>query len=265
MIAFLQTVGFSALLILIYMTALWVVSLIRKDSSIADIFWGLGFVLVGWLSFLLSDGFLLRKVLIVSLVTVWGLRLSIHILIRNWGRGEDFRYRQWREEHGARWWWRSLFQVFWLQGAIMLVVSAPILGAQLLGDPSRLTILDVVGTMVWAVGFFFEAVGDWQLTRFKSDPANAGKLLTTGLWATTRHPNYFGDAVVWWGHYLIAAAGGGFWLIFSPILMTFLLARVSGVNMLEKTLSQTKPGYEDYIARTSAFVPWFPRRKHKLR
>ncbi len=202
-----------------------------------------------------------RKLLISTLVTIWGLRLAVHILLRNWGKAEDFRYAAWRQEAGASWWWRSLFKVFLLQGAILWVVAAPLLAAQIHSHPARLTVLDWLAIAVWLIGFIFEAGGDWQLMRFKADPANRGKVLQSGLWRYTRHPNYFGDALQWWGFYLIALAGGGGWTIFSPVLMTYLLVRVSGVAMLEKTLQEAKPGYKEYIESTPAFVPWFPRHK----
>lgn len=249
------TVG---LVILGMMVALWLVSLALKDASIVDVFWGLGFVAVAWTAFALAPGYLPRKQLMVTLVTLWGLRLALHIGMRNWGKGEDFRYANWRREHGARWWWRSFLQVFLLQGVLMWVISAPVVAAQAAGFPAILTPLEMLGVVVWAVGWLFETVGDWQLTRFKADPANKGKLLTTGLWKYTRHPNYFGDAAAWWGLYLIALASGYGWTVFSPVLMTFLLMKVSGVALLERTM-QAKPGYEAYMRRTNAFFPWFPK------
>jgi steroid 5-alpha reductase family enzyme len=259
---FLQIYGIGALAILAYMTILWIASLILKNASIVDIFWGPGFVLANWVYFALTpDGFPGRKWLIGVLVTVWGLRLGLYILYRNWGKPEDFRYQKWREENGAKWWWYSFFKVFLLQGFLMWVVSAPLLAAQISTAPARLTVLDYLAIPVWAIGFFFEAVGDLQMARFKADPANRGKVLNTGVWHYTRHPNYFGDATQWWAYYLIALAGGGYWTIFSPLIMTILLLRVSGVALLEKTLKETKPQYKEYIETTSAFVPWFPRKR----
>jgi steroid 5-alpha reductase family enzyme len=257
----LDVFGIGALVVWGLMTALWMLSLILKDASIVDIFWGAGFVVLGWFYFLMTDGFAARKILLAVLVTVWGLRLAMHILRRNRGRGEDYRYREMRANHGASWWWVSYFQVFMLQGIIMLVVSTPLLAVQAADTPARLTLLDVLGAMLWTVGFFFEAVGDAHLTRFKRDPANEGKLLTSGVWTYTRHPNYFGDATQWWAFYLLALAAGGWWSIASPALMTVLLVRVSGVAMLEKSLKNEKPGYEDYMARTNAFIPGLPKRR----
>ncbi len=258
---FLEIYGIAALVILGFMTTIWLISLALRNSSIVDIFWGTGFVLSNWVYFALTpDGLPARKWLISILVTIWGLRLSLYILWRNWGKGEDFRYQKWRREAGPKWWWQSFFKVFVLQGLLMWIISAPLLAAHISATPARLTILDWLAIPVWAFGFFFEAVGDWQLARFKADPANKGQVLRTGVWRYTRHPNYFGDAAQWWAYYLVAAASGGFWTVFSPILMTLLLLRVSGVALLEKTLTQTKPQYADYVASTSAFVPWFPRK-----
>jgi steroid 5-alpha reductase family enzyme len=226
-----------------------------------DIFWGPGFVVANWVYFALTpDGSPARKWLISILVTIWGLRLGSYILWRNWGKPEDFRYQKWREEEGARWWWFSFFKVFLLQGMLAWIISAPLLAAHAGGGSARPGVLDYIAILVWVIGFFFEAVGDLQMARFKANPANKGKVLDRGVWRYTRHPNYFGDATQWWAYYLIAAAAGGFWTIFSPILMTLLLLRVSGVALLEKTLKETKPQYKEYVESTSAFVPWFPRR-----
>ena len=250
----------SGLLILGLMSMLWLASLALKDSSIVDSFWGIGFVIVFWTAtFLTPEPLTLRLMLLGTVVTVWGLRLSIYIFFRNKGKGEDFRYVAWRAEAGSSWWWRSFFKVFSLQGALMWIIAVPLIAVQTGDTIGSLKCLDTTGAALWLVGFIFEAGGDWQLAHFKANPANKGRLLTTGLWSLTRHPNYFGDAVQWWGFWLIAASAGAPWTVFSPIIMTFLLMRVSGVTMLEKTLKDTKPGYADYIARTSAFVPWLPK------
>jgi len=248
------------LIILSAMTILWLVSLAIKNSSIVDIFWGAGFVITAWAAFFFTpEGYLARKLLIVGLATVWGLRLTIHIFNRNHNKPEDFRYQVWRKENGAAWWWRSYFKVFLLQGLLMWIISAPLLAAQISAMPANLTWIDGLGVVVWAVGFYFEAAGDAQLARFKADSANKGKVMRTGVWRYTRHPNYFGDSAQWWGFYLIAAVAGGWWTVFSPILMTFFLLRVSGVTLLEKTLD-TRPGYKEYKESTSAFFPWFPKK-----
>jgi len=250
------------LVILGLMTLLWLVSLALKNSSIVDIFWGTGFVIVTWVAFALApEGGVARKWLLSALVTIWGLRLSLYILWRNWGKPEDFRYQVWRKEAGSAWWWRSFFKVFILQGVILWVVATPLIAVHVSSQPERLTWLDYLAVVIWLVGFYFEAAGDWQLARFKANPANKGKVLDRGVWRYTRHPNYFGDAAQWWAYYLLALATGGWWTIFSPIIMTALLMRVSGVTLLEKTLKEEKPGYKEYIETTSEFIPWFPRRK----
>jgi steroid 5-alpha reductase family enzyme len=219
-------------------------------------------VLIAWLSFVKSDGYLGRKLLLALLTSIWGLRLALHILVRNWGHGEDRRYRAWRAQHGERFWWVSLFTVFGLQAVLLWVISIVIQTGQISPVPSRLVWLDGLGTLIWAVGFGFEALADWQLARFKTDPANAGKVMNRGLWAYSRHPNYFGECLVWWGLFLITlATPGGTWAIVSPIVITFLLLKVSGVTLLERTITDTRPEYADYMKTTSRFFPWFPRRE----
>jgi steroid 5-alpha reductase family enzyme len=258
---FIDTWMAAGLVTLVFMTAIWLLSLVLRDSSIVDIFWGFGFIAVTWtLATAAPGGLTPRAGLLASLVTVWGLRLSLHILWRNWGRGEDFRYRAWRGQAGHAWWWRSYFKVFLLQGAVMWLVAAPVVAVLSRGQQTAFSWIDGLAIVTWMVGFVFEAAGDWQLARFKSDTANNGRLMTGGVWRYTRHPNYFGDSTVWWGHYLLAVASGAWWTAFSPILMAFLLVRVSGVSMLESTLRETKPGYREYIQSTSAFFPLPPRR-----
>lgn len=248
----------AALVLIAFMTACWLVSLALKNSSSVDISWGIGFVLVSWLDFALSPFMSPAKWLVLILVHLWGLRLALYVFIRNRRKGEDFRYAKWRTQYGARWWWYSFFEVFLLQAIVAWLIAAPIIAVRVTDGIPPLSWLDFLGAFVWIIGFYFEAVGDWQLMRFKADPANQGKLLTAGLWRYTRHPNYFGDAAVWFGLYLIAANAGAWWTIYSPLILTFLLLRVSGVTLLEKTL-KSKPGYEDYMKQTSAFIPWIPR------
>lgn len=249
-------------LILLCMTFLWLLSVRLKDASIVDIFWGTGFVIANGVYFILADGYPTRKVILLVLVTVWGLRLTIHLGRRNLGKGEDYRYQAFRKRWGAKYWWVSFFQTFLLQGTLMWLISIPLLVGQFVPVPANLTIFDILGILIWTVGFLFESIGDWQLTRFKADPLNKGKVLDSGLWRYTRHPNYFGDAVVWWGYFCIAlAVPWGILSFYGPLLMTIFLVRVSGVAMLERSLKKTKPEYADYIARTSAFFPLPPRRK----
>lgn len=255
----------SGLVILGLMVALWLYSLAIKNSSIVDIFWGTGFVIVFWVGVLLVPSTLTaRAVLLGILVTIWGLRLSLYIFQRNHGKLEDFRYAKWREEAGKDWGWRSFFKVFILQGLLMWIIAAPLLAMQTTSAPdSALKCWDFIAVIIWLTGFVFEAGGDYQLARFKADPANKDKLLTTGFWSVTRHPNYWGDAVQWWAFYLLALISGAWWTIFSPIIMTLLLRNVSGVVLLEKTLKDTKPGYVEYIANTPTFMPRIlPRKKN---
>ncbi len=242
---------------------LWIVSLARRDAGIVDTYWGPGFVLLTAVYASSTSGWSVRSGLVLALVAVWGIRLGVHIHRRNHGRPEDPRYAAWREQAGASFWWRSLFTVFLLQALIMWVVSAPLLVSQGSPEPAALTVFDGAGVLLWLIGFTFEAVGDAQLAAFKKDPANRGRVLDTGLWRYTRHPNYFGDATVWWGYYVIAAGvPGGALTVLSPLIMTWLLLRVSGVTLLEKGLHASRPEYAEYAARTSAFFP-LPRKRHR--
>jgi steroid 5-alpha reductase family enzyme len=237
---------------------LWILSLRLRDASIVDPFWGAGFPLLAWTTWWTLGAVGARGWIALALVTAWGARLSIHLLVRRRGHGEDFRYQAMREAHGDRFWIVSLGTVFLLQGALMLLVATPVLAAVALPATS-LGALDGAAVLLWAIGFLFEAMGDAQLVAFRRDPENRGRALDTGLWRFTRHPNYFGDAVQWWGLGLLGAAAGAPWTLVSPVVMTFLLVRVSGAFLLEKTLLETRPPYRDYVARTSAFVPWPPR------
>jgi len=257
----LEIVSLSLLVTVVYMACGWIISVIRQDASTVDVFWGLGFVLLAVVSAITGDGFVGRKAVVATLVGIWGLRLAGYIVIRNWGKGEDYRYQAFRQRWGKSYWWVSFFQVFMLQGLLMWIIALSLMAAESNRTPDHFAVLDILGASVWCVGFFFEAVGDWQLARFRADPANEGKVMRSGLWAYTRHPNYFGEATMWWGLYLIAAGTRwGFWTIFSPVLITFMLLRVSGVALLEKAQVQAKPKYRDYMDSTSAFIPWFRRK-----
>jgi steroid 5-alpha reductase family enzyme len=243
------------------MVCVWGLSLALRNAGIVDTFWGLGFVLLAWATFFVAGGYVGRRLLILGMVTVWGLRLAIHIGIRSWGQGEDRRYRAWRQRAGGRFWWTSLFTVFGVQGILLWVIALGVQAAQLARVPAAFTWLDALGAGVWAIGFGFEAVADRQLTRFKSNPANRGHVMDQGLWAYSRHPNYFGEMLVWWGVFLVTlSTPWGIWTIVSPLTITFLLLRVSGVTLLEKTIVDSRPGYALYQKRTSPFFPWFPKR-----
>ena len=249
----------SALAIVTVMLTTWVISVMIKNASIVDIVWGLGFVVVAWTVRLTVDGDPARQNLLTVLVTLWGLRLALYLAKGNIGHGEDFRYVLMRRKHGARFPLVSLYTVFAFQGALMWVVSLPVQLGQA-DDGVSVGPLAVIGVLLWVVGFVFETVGDAQLARFKKDPANAGKVMDRGLWSLTRHPNYFGDAVQWWGIGIVAAEAGTAAIgLIGPVVMTFLLTRVSGVPMLEHSMAKRRPGYEDYVRRTSAFFPRPPR------
>jgi steroid 5-alpha reductase family enzyme len=246
--------------IILMMTILWLISVKIRNVSIVDLFWGFGFVVASVVYFIFTEGFESRKILLMAMVSIWGLRLSIYLAWRNIGKGEDFRYQKFRKDFGeARYWWYSFFSVFLLQGVLMWLISVPLLGAQFYTSNS-LGILDLIGIVIWIIGFVFEAGGDLQLSRFKANPANKGKVLNTGFWHYTRHPNYFGDAAVWFGYGLICISAGSYIPVLGTVLMTALIIKVSGVALLEKTLNTTKPGYQEYVRRTSAFIPWFQRK-----
>ena len=255
-----SALGTSAIVIAALMVGTWLVSIAIKNASIVDIVWGLGFVAVAWAVRLTEDGVVARQNLLVAMVSLWGLRLGGYLFWRNHGKGEDYRYRAMRKHWGARFPIVSLLTVFTLQGALMWTVS---LGVQLAqgSDSPDLGLLALLGVLLWLVGVFFETVGDAQLARFKKDPANAGQVMNRGLWRFTRHPNYFGDACVWWGIALVAAeTGPGRWGLLGAAVMNVLLVRVSGVALLEKSLSKRKPGYEEYVRRTSSFFPLPPKK-----
>jgi steroid 5-alpha reductase family enzyme len=249
--------GVGLIVALTASTLVWTVSVHRRDASLADIWWGPGFVVLAWLYYALLDSAGVRSTTVALLVTAWGTRLAVHIARRH--GGEDPRYQAMREARGSAFWWQSLFTVFWLQAVLTWLVALPLLWSARADGPASIQVTDAIGLGLFAVGLSFEAIGDWQLMRFKGDPANRGRVLDTGLWRYTRHPNYFGDATLWWGLFLLTAATPGAWLtVGSPLLMTVLLLRVSGVTLLEPRLTATKPAYADYVRRTSAFIPWPP-------
>jgi steroid 5-alpha reductase family enzyme len=257
----LEFLFFTAFGVPVLMIGTWAVSVAIRNASIVDLIWGFGFVVVGWIARLTADGFTARQNLLVVLVTVWGLRLTAYLTWRNHGQGEDYRYVKMREHWGPRFPLISLGTVFGLQGVLMWVVSLPIQLGQGDDEPTSLGVLAVLGTLLWAVGMFFETVGDWQLARFKADPASAGKVMDRGLWSWTRHPNYFGDFCVWWGLGLVALETGwpGVIALIGPVVVSVLLLRVSGKALLERNLKRRRPGYEEYVARTSGFFPRPPR------
>lgn len=246
--------------ILAVSTAAWAVSVAIRNVAFVDSLWSL-FFLIAAVIFAVHAGLpSARSMLVTVLVAVWALRLSVHITIRNWGKPEDYRYQAIRARNEPGFAFKSLYIVFGLQGVLAWFIALPLLPAIMVSG--GIGVLEIVALGIWIIGFAFESVGDLQLARFKREASNQGKVLDSGLWRYTRHPNYFGDAAVWWGFFLIAlATPGSVWTVFSPVLMTFFLLKVSGVVMLEKKLVETRPEYADYVARTSAFFPWFPRKR----
>jgi len=248
-------------IILILVTLLWIWSIFIKNVSIVDIFWGVGFVVVNTFYVFMSGELNARKIVILTLVCIWGFRLAIYLAIRNIGKGEDFRYQEFRQNYGPkRYWWFSYFQTFLLQGVLIMIISLPLLGINYNNSNGNLQILDYLGIIIWIIGFTFETVGDFQLSNFKRDSKNKGKILHTGLWKYTRHPNYFGDSAVWWAYGIFSIAAGSYWQAIGAVIMTLLILKISGVSLLEKTLKETKPQYKEYIQKTSSFIPWFPKK-----
>jgi steroid 5-alpha reductase family enzyme len=242
---------------------LWLLSIPLKDVSIIDIFWGPAFAVIALVGYAVSDGHGIeeRKLLVTALTSLWALRLGVYLFWRNHGKGEDPRYTAaFRARYATNLHFHTLTKVFLLQGIVAWLISIPVQFAQYLVTPPQLGIGAYVGTLVFAVGFLFEAVSDWQLARFKGNPANRGKVLDHGLWRYSRHPNYFGNACLWWGLWLVGCDHWmGLLLVFSPVLMTHFLLNVTGKKLLEKRMSRARPEYADYVARTPGFFPWFPR------
>jgi steroid 5-alpha reductase family enzyme len=255
---------FSALLLFVDMSWVFLIALYLKSNGIVDVAYGLAFILVAATT-LWNFGLHPLGGIATLLVSIWGLRLAIRIHERTRGKPEDFRYAAWR----AQWKWfktRSYFQIYMLQGFIIFLVSMPVVLAA--SHPAYfIAPISIIGVLVWIVGFLFESIGDYQLDAFIRDPAHKGMLMQSGLWSVTRHPNYFGEATMWWGIWLVALPSiipfGMFaivgTLIASPVLITFLLLKVSGVPMMEASLSK-RPGWQEYAARVPVFVPWFPKR-----
>ena len=254
-----QTYGRVAGIVFVYMALWFLLAVIKKRNDVADVAWGLGFLLVALVTQGTRDTFHGRGLLITALVALWASRLAIHIHLRNKGKGEDYRYKAWREQWGQWFYLRTFLQVFMLQGLFMLVIAAPIV----IVNTNRavpLGWLDIVGISIWLVGFFFESVGDWQLARFTRDPKNRGQILQSGLWQYSRHPNYFGEVTLWWGLWLISHSAPCGWAgIIGPITITFLILKVSGIPMLEEK-AILNPAFQEYAKRVSVFFPLPPRR-----
>ena len=250
---------FSALpFLLAAATITWVISLPLRNVAIVDALWSLMFFMAGVIYALNSDPRAPRLALVLWLLALWAARLALYITRRNAGKGEDRRYQEIRERNQPGFAVKSLYLVFWLQALLAWVISLPVLGAFAGNQP--LGLLDLAGVALWCLGLTFEAVGDWQLSRFKKDPANADKVMDRGLWKYTRHPNYFGECCVWWGFYCLALSAGAWWAVPGPVLITFLLLRVSGVRLLERDIGNRRPRYVDYVLKTNAFFPGPPRK-----
>lgn len=243
----------------VYMSLWYGVAVLAKRNDVADIAWGLGFVLLAWSAYLFTGEGSSRAVVVNLLVTVWGLRLAWHIARRNLGKKEDYRYLAWRKQWGKWFYLRSYLQVFMLQGVFLGLIALPFLWINKQGG-SFGTVWDWAGLIVWEMGFWFEVVGDWQLKQFVKNPRNKGKLMQEGLWRYSRHPNYFGEALLWWGIWLMALSlPNSGWTIIGPLTITVLVRFVSGVPLLEKKYAG-RADFEAYKKRTSVFVPWRPKR-----
>ncbi|MEI7869575.1 MAG: DUF1295 domain-containing protein [Candidatus Methylumidiphilus sp.] len=248
--------GFIPLFFIALVT--WLVSLWKRDVSIVDSVWAV-FFLAAATSYAIMLPFLgSRGMILLTLLGLWAVRLSIHITHRNWGHPEDSRYQTIRQNNEPNFAWKSLYLIFILQALLAWIISAPL--PVILASPIPLQWSDYLGIVLTLFGLGFESLADWQLTIFKAMPENKGKVMDTGLWRYTRHPNYFGEFCVWWGIFMLAIASGAWLTIISPIVMSFLLLKVSGVPMLEKDIIQRRPGYQDYAERTNAFFPGLPKR-----
>ncbi|MEJ2361910.1 MAG: DUF1295 domain-containing protein [Gammaproteobacteria bacterium] len=246
--------GLLAMSLLAFLT--WGLSIWRRDVSIVDNIWSLLFLAGAAVYVSASQHYDWQAKLILALLMIWALRLAAYLTWRNLGEPEDRRYREIREKYQPHFAFKSLFIIFLFQAGLAWIISLPLWPALTVSHP--LSGWDLAGIVLWSVGMLFETVGDWQLARFKRLPANQGKVMDRGLWRYTRHPNYFGECLIWWGFYLFGLSAGAWWSIVSPLLMTWLLLKFSGVVMLEQTISQRRPAYADYIARTNAFLPWRP-------
>lgn len=230
----------------------WLLSLCQRDVSIVDSIWSL-MLLAAAVVYAFAVPLETRGWLVLILVSLWALRLSLYLTWRNWGEPEDRRYQSIRAKYSPHFGLKSLFIIFIFQMLLASIAALPLLPAMV--QPSPLSLFDALGVLLWLIGMSFETLGDWQLARFKADPANQGKVMQSGLWRYTRHPNYFGEWCIWWGFFLLAVSSGGWWTIVSPLLMTFLLLRFSGVTLLEQDIGERRPAYREYIRQTNAFFP----------
>ncbi len=254
------TILLSVLALFLYMILAFIVGTIKKNNGLIDCFYGSGYVVIAWTSLLLGGMFSLRQIIITIIVSIWGIRLSLYVTIRNWGKPEDYRYAAMRERYGDRVILKSFFRVYMFQGLIIFLVDFPVLFVNA-NNNLNLGLIDIIGISIWIIGFYFEAVGDYQLRKFLNDKNRTKKVMDQGLWKYTQHPNYFGEVTMWWGIYVISLMIPlGFVMIFSPVLITFMILKVSGVRLLNKRY-EGDGEYADYKRRTSPFIPWFPKKK----
>ena len=243
--------------IVVLSLAAWALCTVRRNAGLVDIFWSLFFIAAGVVYGVLAEGISARALIVLLLLHAWGIRLAVYLAWRNWDEPEDRRYREMRERHHPRFALKSLYLVFGLQALLAWLISAPLHAA--ISSDASLNAIDLLGAMLVVFGIGFETVADAQLAAFKAIAGNSGKVMDQGLWRYTRHPNYFGECCVWWGFWVLALAAGGAWTVFAPLLMTFLLLRVSGVTLLEKDIAERRPAYRDYKQRTNAFLPGPPK------
>lgn len=249
----------SIFLIAFYMSSFFLIALWRKDNSIADIAWGMGFILLALLNLMLAEQVHFRQWIVTGLVSIWGMRLALHIYLRSKGKPEDSRYAEMRKRWGQRASLKSFTHVFMFQGLLLLLIAYPIIMVNATAKPG-VTFFDLIGILLWTIGFLFEVIADVQLQNFiRNEKTPANPIMAIGLWKYSRHPNYFGEILVWWGIFFLALSIPNGWLaIFSPVMITFLLVKVSGVPLLEKKY-QNNPAYQEYASRTSMFIPWFAK------
>lgn len=247
-------------LIFIYMNILFLLALYKKDNSIADTGWGIGFIGITLYTFFIYSSYTQRQILATILILTWGMRLATHIYMRNKGKGEDPRYQQWRHYWGNRFIIMSYLQVFMAQGLGMLMIATPVIVINSSRE-SNLGFFDLLGFVIWFIGFFFETVADYQLYAFLQDPENRGRIMKKGLWQNSRHPNYFGEILIWWGMFVIACNVSYGWVtIISPLTISYLLLFVSGIPLAEKQLAGLKE-FAEYEKKTSIFIPWFTHKR----
>lgn len=254
-----DVLGSAATVVVLLMVLAWLISVARADASVADVAWPTGLVAIAWVTWWVGDGLSDRRALLVAMVTIWGLRLASHLFARSGGRPKDGRYASLRRRAGARFPLTSLFTVFLANGALMFIVSLPV---QLAMTPTHpeVGIVSIIGVVIWGIGLFFETVADAQLNRFRNDPASEGAVLDWGLWRYSRHPNSFGELCIWWGLALVAAeTTDARWAVLGPVMLSFLVVRVTGIPPTERRLHERYDGYADYVARTSTLLPRPPK------